>query len=394
MPGTGKTTTICGLVRLLVKLGQSVLIVAYTNSAVDTILCKLQAAGQPFLRLGRAERVRSELRDSTAEVVARRAGGAGELAALYRDQQVVAATCLGVDHAATVGRQFDWVVCDEASQALLPSLLAPLLLAARFLLVGDHAQLPPTVASSEARKAGLDQSLFRLLDSTHPNATLSLATQYRMNGRITALANHLTYEGLLECGDSETRCRVLPAGPGGALEPAWLAACLAPALERSVILLDTAATAPEEREAGGILNRGEARTAARLVRGLLDRGLQQQEIGVIAPYSAQVKQLSRAVAGRWPGVEVGTVDQFQGRDKTVILYSCTRSGRDLAEGAGLLLLDTRRLNVAVTRARAKLVIIGHRSDLLRDYQPFRNIDTFFLSDDIVQLSRADLAELK
>ena len=393
MPGTGKTTTICGLVRLLVKLGQSVLIVAYTNSAVDTILCKLQAAGQPFLRLGRAERVRPELRDSTAEVVAGRAGGAGELAALYRAQQVVAATCLGVDHAATVGRQFDWVVCDEASQALLPSLLAPLLLAARFLLVGDHAQLPPTVSSSEARKAGLDQSLFRLLDSAHPEATLNLATQYRMNERITALANHLTYEGLLECGDSGTRYRVLP-GPDGGLEPAWLAACLAPALERSVIMLDTAATAPEEREAGGILNRGEARAAARLVRGLLDRGLQQQDIGVIAPYSAQVKQLSRAVTGRWPGVEVGTVDQFQGRDKTAILYSCTRSGRDLAEGAGLLLLDTRRLNVAVTRARAKLVIIGHRTDLLRDYQPFRTIDSFFLPEDVVQLSRADLAELE
>ena len=225
MQGSGMTTTIASLVRLMVLLGQSVLVVAFTNRAVDTILGKLVAQGQEVLRLGRRETVREELRSSTAEEVTRSCTNPEELRLRLASYQVVGTTCLGTEHAATASRTFDWCVLDEASQAVLPSTLAPLLLATRFVLVGDPAQLPPTVRSQEARKGGLGKSLFSVLDSAHPSATQDLTLQYRMNQGVTALANHLTYSGRLECGSEEVAARSLNLSRVG---EGWVAACLAP----------------------------------------------------------------------------------------------------------------------------------------------------------------------
>ena len=274
------------LVRLLAKLGQSVLLVAYTNSAVDTILLKLQEEGQEFLRLGRKERVRPELVSSTAEEVARRCTTPTMLSDCYSGYMVVGSTCLGVDHAATVNRQFDWCVLDEASQALLPSVLSSLLLAKRFILVGDPAQLPPTVQSSQAKQGGLDQSMFTMLDMQHPSSTTNLHLQYRMNSRIADLANHLTYEGKLECGDNTTRDKVIKLNPGAV---GWLGECFSCDMERSVVWVDTMRLDFEDKEAGGICNKLEAKVVKCLVSGLVERGVRAEGVGVIAPYSAQVK---------------------------------------------------------------------------------------------------------
>ena len=290
MPGTGKTTTIVGLVRLLARMGQSVLLVAYTHSAVDTILTKLQSSGQPFLRLGRLERVKPELWPSCADRLAEGVTSVSGLERLYSGYSVVASTCLAVSHPATSGRQFDWVVCDEASQALLPSVLPALLLAKRFILVGDHAQLPPTVQSSRAKEGGLDQSLFYILDTKHPAATSSLTLQYRMNSRISELANHLTYEGKLECGDQEVRDRVLSLERIN-VKFSWISRSLDPEVASSVMFVDTAGLAREDTEVGGIHNSGEAGLVLRLLNELVNCEVEEKEIGVIAPYSAQVKYI-------------------------------------------------------------------------------------------------------
>ena len=286
MPGTGKTTTIVGLVRLLARLGQSVLVVAYTNSAVDTILAKLQEKGERFLRLGRRERVKAELVDSCAEKVAERCSSVSQLRAEYLSYKIVASTCLAVSHPATAIRRFDWVVCDEASQALLPSVLSSLLLAEKFILVGDHAQLAPTVQSQAARTGGLDQSLFSILDTAQPGATSCLNLQYRMNNNIQELANHLTYQGGLQAGSPEVSQRVLSLAT---LPQDWRADCLSSDPDRAVMFVDTGALAREDRQTGGIFNAREGQLARGLVSVLVSQKVDQSDIGVIAPYSAQVK---------------------------------------------------------------------------------------------------------
>ena len=291
MPGTGKTTTIVGLVRLLARMGQSVLLVSYTNSAVDTILTKLLHTGQPFLRLGRKDRVRRELWPHCAELVSQDCGSVSSLAKLYNSFTVVASTCLAVNHPATANRQFDWCICDEASQALLPSVISSLLLANKFILVGDHAQLPPTVQSSRAKQGGLDQSLFSILDSKHPEATSSLTLQYRMNQQIARMANHLTYEDKLECGTDEVRNRVITMTTDTSTMPAWIQRCVDTSLDQSVLFVDTESHAREEKQVSGICNKIEADMVQQLVTTLLSSNVKQDEVGVIAPYSAQVKHI-------------------------------------------------------------------------------------------------------
>ena len=286
MPGSGKTTTIVAMVRLMVRLGFKVLLVAYTNSAVDTILSKLISEGQSVLRVGRKERVREEVRSSCAEEVVRGATSSEEIASKYDSYKVVGATCLGTGHPAIMGRQFDWCVVDEASQALLPATLAPLLHASKFVLVGDPAQLPPTVKSMEAKAGGLDESLFSVLDAAHPSHTVDLHLQYRMNAGITALANHLTYAGKLECGSQEVEQRVL--GLATKVEGS-VGKCLANL--PSVIWADTMGKCEEVRESGGVSNPREVDLVVSLVDALLGGGVPREDVAVIAPYSAQVKLL-------------------------------------------------------------------------------------------------------
>ena len=286
MPGSGKTTTIVAMVRLMVRLGCKVLLVAYTNSAVDTILSKLLSEGQSVLRVGRKERVREEVRSSCAEEVVRGITSSEEIVGKYKSFKVVGATCLGTGHPAITGHQFDWCVVDEASQALLPATLTPLLHASKFVLVGDPAQLPPTVKSMEAKAGGLDESLFSVLDAAHPSHTVDLHLQYRMNAGITALANHLTYAGKLECGSAEVEQRVLSLKTN---VEGWVGSCLADL--PSAIWADTLGKYEEVSESGGVSNPGEVGLVVSLVGALLGGGVPKEDVAVIAPYSAQVKLL-------------------------------------------------------------------------------------------------------
>ncbi|XP_046339040.2 DNA replication ATP-dependent helicase/nuclease DNA2-like [Haliotis rufescens] len=373
-PGTGKTSTIVALVRILSCLGLSVLLTSYTHSAVDNILLKLKKLNVNFLRLGRLGRIHPDLHDHAGEVLTSKITSVHELRTFYESQNIVATSCLGVNHPIFSQRRFDVCIVDEASQVLQPACLGPLFAADRFVLVGDPKQLPPVVQSREARELGMGESLFARLDDA--GATFDLNLQYRMNKTIMHLSNELMYSGLLQCGSSEVAdtCLVLP-------EPSvhsrlWLDRVLTSDLQHAAIFLDTnKVPAPESSDGKGMLkNTVEAELVLIIVASLVQCGLSMEDIGVIAPYRHQVKLLQQLLHQRHlVAVEANTVDQYQGRDKSIIIMSFVRSSSQNNK-SGELLQDIRRLNVAVTRAKHKLILVGDASTL-RQFDPLLKVIT-------------------
>jgi DNA replication ATP-dependent helicase Dna2 len=174
MPGTGKTATLVFLLRCYVALGRSVLVSSHTHSAVDNVLIKCARSGAEVLRVGRASAVSPELHSATLECIIEE--GLPSLSALHErlaHAQVVGVTCLGIRHALFAKRSFDVCIVDEASQIPEPVALGPLRTARLFLLVGDHMQLPPLVLSPEAKKGGMEVSLFKRLSEAYPEAVFS-----------------------------------------------------------------------------------------------------------------------------------------------------------------------------------------------------------------------------
>eukprot|EP01137_Pigoraptor_chileana_P036265 Opistho-2@31535 len=373
MPGTGKTTTIARAVRLLVERGKTVLITSYTHTAVDTILLKLIEEGVPFARLGSPDKVHPAIRKHTPD-------GAGpfrtvaELEGFYRSRPVVATTCLGISHPLFMRRSFDVCIVDEASQITEPVCLGPLQLARCFVLVGDHNQLPPLVVSAKARDEGLAVSLFRRLHDAHPRAVAALEHQYRMNADILLLTNTLIYNNRLKCGTPAVAQSSLaipnPAAlPSFQSQPAvganWLRDLIDPA--RKVVFVDTdLVPAPESKFGDSVRNDIEAALVAQLASGLVACGVPPSSVGIISPYRAQltaIRGFMRHVRGS-QGLEVHTVDKYQGRDKDCIIVSLVRSNS--AGNVGDLMKDWRRVNVAFTRAKQKLVIFGSMGTFRHD----------------------------
>ncbi|XP_063047000.1 DNA replication ATP-dependent helicase/nuclease DNA2 [Engraulis encrasicolus] len=392
MPGTGKTTTICTLVRILHACGFSVLLTSYTHSAVDNILLKLKKFKIGFLRLGREQKVHPDIRPYTEEQA--RAKGVRTLADLenlYNKELVVATTCMGVKHAIFSRRRFDFCIVDEASQISQPVCLGPLFYAQRFVLVGDHQQLPPIVQNTEARSLGMDESLFKRLEH-HAAAVVQLTVQYRMNSKIMSLSNTLMYEGKLECGSERTASAVLQLPTRDSVEQDlelfigqpeymdWISAALHP--QNPVCFLDTTKVpAMETAEKGGISNQTEATLVHAIVSLLLKAGCKAGDIGIIAPYRQQLKAISGLLDRPvFSAVEVNTVDKYQGRDKSVIIVSFVRSS--LEAHMGELLKDWRRLNVAITRAKHKLIMVGSISTLRR-YAPLEKLLSHLESQSMV-----------
>ncbi|XP_035254823.1 DNA replication ATP-dependent helicase/nuclease DNA2 isoform X1 [Anguilla anguilla] len=379
MPGTGKTTTICTLVRILHACGFSVLVTSYTHSAVDNILLKLKRFKIGFLRLGRVQKVHPDILPFTEENLrrSREIHTLHELERLYSSELVVATTCMGMKHPIFSRRHFDFCIVDEASQISQPVCLGPLFYADRFVLVGDHQQLPPIVQNPEARSLGMDESLFKRLEH-HKDAVVQLTVQYRMNSKIMSLSNALVYGGKLECGSEHTARSVLQLPMRMAVERdlelylsqvahrGWIRAVVEP--ENPICFLDTSKVpAPETVEKGGISNHAEAALVHCIVSLLLKAGCKAGDIGVIAPYRQQLKAILGLLrAPAFSAVEVNTVDKYQGRDKGVIIVSFVRSN---VEGSlGELLKDWRRLNVAITRAKYKLLMLGSTPTVQR-YAP-------------------------
>ncbi|KAJ5280981.1 Dna2/Cas4 domain of unknown function DUF83 [Penicillium angulare] len=396
MPGTGKTTTIAHLIRALVKQGKSVLLTSYTHTAVDNILLKIRDDDIRILRLGAATKVHPEVQEF-ADLAANPKATIEELKDSYEKPQVVASTCLGVNHQIFNQRMFDYCIVDEASQITLPVCLGPIRMARSFVLVGDHFQLPPLVQSKAAQEGGLDVSLFKLLSDTHPDSVVNLEHQYRMCEDVMLLSNTLIYSGRLKCGTPEVAARELVVPDISALKQfhsdivdvfqsnhqkemcqgpghshCWLNDLLAPSAKALLVNTDPLGPAALETVQGQrVVNSMETILCSQLVESLIACGIQARNIGVITFYRSQLALLRHSLCRYAPDLEMHTTDKFQGRDKEIVILSCVRSNSD--NHVGELMRDWRRVNVAFTRARTKLLVVGSRStmrngnELLRKY---------------------------
>jgi superfamily I DNA and/or RNA helicase len=401
-PGTGKTTTVVELIRQAVACGETVLACAPSNHAVDNLLEKLLAAGELPVRLGHPARVAPDLRARAVDLLAEKHPDArqarklakeafalfrqadkwtkekpqpGEKAALRKEARdllgevrrlealavervldearVVCATLTGLDSQVLGRRRFGLAVLDEACQATEPACWLPLLRADRVVLAGDHCQLPPTVLSQEAADQGLSVSLMeRLVGLLGPGCARLLTVQHRMNADIMGFSNAEFYGGELVAHESVAGHRLCDL-PGVRAEPLT---------ETPVRFVDTAGAGYDEEleeDTGSRRNVQEAGLAARVVRQLLAAGLAADQIGVITPYRAQVRHL-RDLLADVDGLEIDSVDGFQGREKEAVVVSLVRSN---PEGEIGFLGDVRRTNVALTRARRSLTVIGDSATL-------------------------------
>ena len=270
--------------------------------------------------------------------------------------QVLCATLSALGTPPLSGMRFPLALVDEATQAIEPLTLLAFLRADRVLLAGDHRQLPPTVLSEEAVKGGLGRSLFeRLVDTHGPTVHRMLAEQYRMNDALLSLISAPFYAGRLRAHPSVARrtlAEVLRPGADVDAPP--------------FLFLDTAGKGFEEAQEArseSYDNPGEAALVAARARTLLDAGLPPEALAVITPYRGQASVLQSALAGT--GVEVDTVDAFQGREADAVLVSCVRSNPDGRLG---FLQDLRRMNVALSRARRHLFLVGDSATL--GHHPF------------------------
>ena len=396
MPGTGKTTTIAHIIRALVLKGKSVLLTSYTHTAVDNILLKIKNDKISILRLGAASKIHPEVK-GFVDIASEPKQSFEELQRSY-SAQVVATTCLGINHAIFNAKIFDYCIVDEASQITLPVCLGPIAMAKRFVLVGDHYQLPPLVQNKEAQEGGLDISLFKLLSDTHPSSVVNLEHQYRMCEDIMSLSNTLIYSGRLKCGTPAVAkasitipnmtalqsfhhtIDTLPQDqisicPGPNPGNCWLRDTLDPS--RRVIFLNTDTIGPSAQEilnGPRITNPFEITITTQTVEALLSVGIPSTDIGVITLYRSQLTLLKHSLRHRThssytthpsasAAVEMHTADKFQGRDKEVVVLSLVRSNE--TGSIGDLLQDWRRVNVALTRARTKLIIVGSFSTISR-----------------------------
>ena len=377
MPGTGKTTTIAHIVSTLVQKGKRVLLTSYTHSAVDNLLLKLLDMQVPFLRLGNGSKQHSSIAPHSLETFASIDSLKERLAC-----PVIATTCLGVNDMVLQSQRFDYCIIDEASQISLPVCLGPLFFAQTFVLVGDHYQLPPIVKSTEAISADCE-SLFKLLSERRPESVVQLGIQYRMNSEIMSISNHLVYNNRLKCeNEGVGKARIvlprlsklpIPVPPSDH----WMLQILLP--NNPVVFVDLDhVPALEVPTRHLITNPVEARITAmvsslckieteshyfQIARSLICAGVKGSEIGIISPYRSQLKAI-RQCTGRFANmqdVDIFTVDRYQGKDKEAIIFSLVRS--NTKNKVGELLEDWRRANVAFTRAKTKLIILGSASTL-------------------------------
>ncbi|MFN5392885.1 MAG: AAA domain-containing protein [Planctomycetota bacterium] len=402
-PGTGKTTTVAELIRQAVAKGQRVLACAPSNTGVDNLLEKLVELGINAIRIGHPARVLESLQEHTldylveadpamkviremrreAEMLTSKAGrwtrakpmpGAREDfkqearrlrndAKIFEEQiidtkldraSVICATT-NYDPEILGDRTFDLGVIDEACQSTEPGYWPVVLRVDQLVLAGDHCQLPPTVLSTQATLEGLSKSMMeRLVERWENRVTRQLTIQYRMHQKIMEFPSEHFYQGTL-VADASVAEHTLADLPG--IQTESLDA-------QPVLFVDTSgADWTEELDPNGEskLNPREAIWILKQVDALLAAGLLPDQIAVIAPYSAQVRFLRDRCTST--GVEIDTVDGFQGREKEAVLISLVRSN---SQGEVGFLGDTRRMNVAMTRAKRKLIVIGDGSTLGRN----------------------------
>ncbi len=405
-PGTGKTHTAVRILKGWAEQGTGpILATADSNVAVDNLLEGLLDQGIRAVRVGQPVKVRAKLRGATVrarveehplqeevrELIGLQENLQRRIPALkgkekglaHRDlkmgwkdirsleeamaedvlnsAEVVCSTCIGVGHMILGKKKFSNVLIDEATQAIEPATWVPIMRGCRRLvLVGDHRQLPPTVISRRAEKDGLRLSMFeRLVEiGLKPNM---LKTQYRMHPVISEYSSARYYDNQLENG---VTAKERPA-PAGFIWPDWDAPIAFVPIDGS-----------EELAADGKsrINRDEAGWVVKIVEGLLVPGdLQPSDIGVVSPYNGQVRLLTDLLDGKGilageggdetEGLEIRSIDGYQGREKEVIVLSTVRANEMGEVG---FLADRRRLNVALTRPKRGLIVVGSPNTLRKD----------------------------
>ncbi|KAI9835084.1 MAG: hypothetical protein M1819_002636 [Sarea resinae] len=438
-PGTGKTHTLIELILQLLKMELRLLVCGPSNISVDNIVERLAPHKVPIIRLGHPARllpsvlnhsldvltqtseaaaivrdVRKEMDQKQASIRKTRNGRErkaiyGDLRELrkeYRERErncvdnlvkgskVVLATLHGAGGYQLRNEQFDVVIIDEASQALEAQCWVPLLTAKKVVLAGDHLQLPPTIKSLNsktkptakkleakgAKGLTLETTLFdRLLALHGPSIKRMLTTQYRMHEKIMEFPSQELYESKLVAAEG-VKVRLLKGLPyevketEDTIEP--------------VVFWDTqGGDFPEETEdeevgkrAGKGMSIGESKSNASEaaivklhVRNLVDAGIHPEDIAVVTPYNAQLALLSQSLKEQFIGIELGSVDGFQGREKEAVVVSLVRSNPEHEVG---FLGEKRRLNVAMTRPKRHLCVIGdsetvgHGSKFLKRWMDF------------------------
>jgi superfamily I DNA and/or RNA helicase len=410
-PGTGKTTTLVRIICHILKSEDQVLLCAPSNVAVDVLCLKLSELGIKVVRLGNPARVQPELQSMTldeqimshseARTVKQLRKDAEEyfrLARKYkrnfgqpeREQrkliltqaralkeeaiktesylidkilsgaQVIAATLVGAASSYIQGKMFGTVFIDEAAQALEPACWIPILKAHRVIFAGDHQQLPPTVKAADPKAQGLTKTLFEKLMDYHPTSSLMLNLQYRMNATISGFSSKTFYGGKLSA-DSSVENRVL--GQKNLI------------LSQPLEFLDTAGCSLDEESQGhSFCNSGEIKVMfAHLLQlfeamALHTNDFGSQTIALISPYKGQVNALKESLEADSnleyfrKQILVNSIDGFQGQERDIVYISLVRSN---LQGSIGFLSDIRRFNVAITRAKKKLVVVGDSATLSR-----------------------------
>ena len=402
-PGTGKTTTLVQAIKLMAK-NEQLLVVAPSNTAVDLLSEKLALEGVNVLRIGNPARVSERLMSLTldsqmashsymkeSKKLKKQASEYKNMAHKYkrsfgraeRDQrkalfdeahkimkevakteqfiiddlvskaQVITATLAGANHWTIKQLKFGTVVIDEAGQALEPACWIPILKAQKVILAGDHCQLSPTIKSAAAARNGLSTTLMEKCVSLHPEAVILLNEQYRMNEAIMGYSSHVFYADALKAHATVAH-HLLFAG------------------DLPLSFIDTAGCGFDEMPVGtSVANPDEASFLFKYLEKFIS-GFQSvvnfPTIAVISPYREQIRLLKEQLLNT-PALQpyanyisVNTIDSFQGQERDMVLISLARSNK---EGDIGFLADIRRMNVAMTRAKKKLVVIGDSSTLAR-----------------------------
>ena len=405
-PGTGKTTTLVQAIKAIIKTDhKQVLVVAPSNTAVDLLSEKLSDEGLNVLRVGNPAKVSERLMSLTLDSkmsehsrmkemkkMKKQAAEFRNMAHKYkrtygkaeRDQrkalfdearnimkevinteqyiiddlvaraQVITATLVGANHYTVRNIKYHTVVIDEAGQALEPACWIPILKAQKLVLAGDHCQLSPTIKSNEAAQKGLSNTLLEKTVSLYPESVTLLEEQYRMNELIMGYSSRIFYEGRLKAHESVAKHLLFPE-------------------DSPLAFIDTAGCGFDEKSEGTSTSNPEEASflfkhLTKLVEGLNNyyEPANFPTIAIISPYKRQVDLLkeqlihSPVLQVYGDAISVNTIDGFQGQERDIVYISMTRSNPDSKIG---FLSEIRRMNVAITRARKKLVIIGDSATL-------------------------------
>lgn len=406
-PGTGKTTTLVHAIVQVVKNERQVLVCAPSNAAVDLLADKLSEKGLSVLRIGHPARVTEQSLSKTLDAkiaghvhynelreLRKRMEQIKDSALKYKRKfgfhekeqrrlllqeakllksdadalefyivndllqstEVICSTLVGSSHPVLRGKRFKTAFIDEAAQALEPATWIPVLRSERLIFAGDHFQLPPTIKSNEAAKQGLAKTLFEKGIARHPEMSSMLQVQYRMHEDIMEFSSRYFYKDELIAHES-VKHHLLRANQG------------------PVDFIDTAGCGFGEMQDPETLSRYNEEEAHLLIRQVerlaeeitADLWLTEQlTLGIITPYRAQVDHLNKLAEASLiltplkKLISINTVDAFQGQERDIIAISFVRSNNDGEVG---FLGDIRRTNVAMTRARKKLIMVGDSATL-------------------------------